>query len=444
MDKFSRRQFIRWLGRAGAWPALSAMTWPLAGCGEQDKVAQESNPAASGTKARVVIVGGGFGGATCAKYLRRFVADAAITLIERDSTYTTCPFSNTVLAGINAPDFINHGYVELEQRYGLELVHDTVTDIDPVAKQVRLNGGATLAYDYLVLSPGIDFRWDSIEGYDENTAQRVPHAWQAGDQTEILRTQLQAMPDGGVVIVAPPGNPFRCPPGPYERVSLIAHYLKTNKPGSKIIILDAKDKFSKQALFMQGWEALYPGMIEWVKGSDFGMVERVDARTNTLYSNFDSAHTADVINLIPPQKAGAIAHTAGLVNADGWCPVDQRTFESTVHKDVYVIGDASVAGQMPKSGFAANSQGKVCAAALTARILDIPMPDPSYVNTCYSLVSPDYGISVAAVYRVSDGEIKKVTGAGGVSPKDADMAFRQTEARYAVGWYKSITADTFS
>jgi sulfide dehydrogenase [flavocytochrome c] flavoprotein subunit len=296
----------------------------------------------------------------------------------------------------------------------------------------------------LVVSPGIDFRWEAIEGYDENVAETIPHAWQAGAQTQILRRQLEAMDDGGVVIVAPPGNPFRCPPGPYERVSMIAYYLKAHKPRSKIMILDAKDKFSKQPLFMQGWEMLYPGMIEWVKGTDLGTIERVDAASRTLYSSFDTAYKADVINLIPPQKAGAIAHAAGLVNNDGWCPVDQRTFESSIHKDVYVIGDASVAGQMPKSGFAANSQGKVCAAALAAKFHGIDLPEPSYVNTCYSLLSPDYGISVAAVYRLVDGDIKKVEGSGGVSPKDADQTFRQQEARYAVGWYQSITHDSFT
>jgi sulfide dehydrogenase [flavocytochrome c] flavoprotein subunit len=313
-----------------------------------------------------------------------------------------------------------------------------------VAKRVELKGGEKLNYDSLVLSPGIDFRWDAIENYNEAAARTIPHAWKAGEQTKILRRQLEAMQDGGVVIVAPPANPFRCPPGPYERVSLIAHYLKAHKPKSKILILDAKDKFSKQPLFMQGWDALYPGMVEWVKGSDLGGIERVDAATRTLYSTFGKEFTADVINLIPPQKAGVIAHTTGLVNADGWCPVDQRSFESAIHKDVYVIGDASVAGQMPKSGFAANSQGKVCAAALAAKILGIEMPDPSYVNTCYSLVSPDYGISVAAVYRLAEGEIKKVEGAGGVSPQDVDREFRRAEARYAVGWYQSITSDAFS
>jgi sulfide dehydrogenase [flavocytochrome c] flavoprotein subunit len=434
MQRFSRRRFLELLGRGGALSALHAVLPPLA------RAADAPGKAA---RARVLIVGGGFGGATCAKYLRRFAPDIHVTLIERDTRFVTCPFSNTVLAGINDMDYISHDYGRLRKNYGIELVHDTVTEIDPVARRLTLASGDRHSYDALVVSPGIDFRWDAVPGYDEQVAETIPHAWKAGAQTLTLRHQLQAMPDGGVVILAPPADPYRCPPGPYERASLVANYLKTAKPRSKLLILDAKDKFSKQPLFVQGWAALYPGMIEWIGGSDWGGIGRLDAATHTLYSAFDVAHKADVINLIPPQKAGAIAHATGLVNADGWCPVDQRSFESKLHKDVYIIGDASVAGQMPKSGFAANSQGKVCAAALTAKFHAVSMPEPSYVNTCYSLVAPDYGISVAGVYRLVDGEIKSVEKSGGVSPADADRAFRENEARYAAGWYQSIVSDSF-
>ncbi len=445
MNGISRRRFIRLMGGAGAFSALNGLAWSLAGCGDTEKQSLDTGKQPQvKAKARAVIVGGGFGGASCAKYLRRFAADVQVTLIEPSRRFYTCPFSNTVLGGMNGMDYISHGYETLSERYAINVVHDTVSDIDPVAKRISLQAGNSVDYDALVLSPGIDFRWDAVEGYDESAAEMIPHAWQAGNQTQILGRQLVAMEDGGVVIIAPPGNPFRCPPGPYERASLIAHYLKTHKPRSKILMLDAKDKFSKQPLFMQGWEAVYPGMIEWVSGSDWGGIGRIDTQSRTLYSSFDKPHTADVINYIPPQMAGSIARNSGLANSDGWCPVDQRTFESNMHKDVYVIGDASVAGQMPKSGFAANSQGKVCAAGLAAKFHGIEMPDPSYVNTCYSLVAPDYGISVAAVYRLVDGEIKKVEGAGGVSPKDADAEFRRDEARYAVGWYQSITADSFT
>ncbi len=325
------------------------------------------------------------------------------------------------------------------------MLHTKANEIDPTGRKVKLANGKTLTYDRLVLSPGIDFRWAAVEGLDAKGAQIVPHAWQGGPQTSILQKQLTAMPDGGLVVIAPPGNPFRCPPGPYERASLIAHYLKKHKPKSKILILDAKDKFSKQPLFVQGWNSLYPGMIEWVAGGEGGRIERVDVKTRTLYTESGDKHQGAVVNFIPPQKAGSLVHSAGLTNNDGWCPVNQRDFESTIHAGIHVIGDASIAGKMPKSGFAANSQGKVCAAAIVSALGGTSMPDPSYVNTCYSLVAPNYGISVAAVYRFSkDKGIYKVKGSGGVSPKDANADFREKEARYAVGWYDSITADTFS
>jgi len=425
MKNYSRRKFIKLLGGTGAALSTAGL---LSSCIKT-------------TSARVVIVGGGFGGSTCAKYLRSFDGALDITLIEPSPRFITCPFSNMVINGMRTMDSITHDYTAQINR-GINVVHARVQDVDAVAKKVTLDNGKVLGYDRLVLSPGIDFKWDEIEGMQASDAEAIPHAWQGGSQTTLLRNQLTAMSDGGVVIVAPPENPFRCPPGPYERVSLIAHYLKQHKPKSKILVLDAKDKFSKQALFMQGWEKLYPGMIEWVAGSKGGRIDEVDVAMRTLYAEFGDAHKADVVNFIPPQKAGVIAHRAGLTNNDGWCFVNQRTFESKVHKDVYVIGDASIAGAMPKSGFAANSQGKVCAAAIVSSLRGVAMPDPSYVNTCYSLVSPDYGISVAAVYRHSEDKGIYKTG-GGVSPIDADAAYRLREARYAKGWYDSVTMDTF-
>lgn len=396
------------------------------------------------TSGHVIVVGGGFGGATCAKYLNRFDPNLSITLIEPSKRYTTCPFSNAVLGGMRSMTTIEHGY-DAHRRRGINIVHARVTDVDAGTKKVRLDNGKQLAYDRLVLSPGIDFKWDKVEGMKAADAMMIPHAWQAGTQTMLLSNQLKAMSDGGVVIVAPPANPFRCPPGPYERVSLIAHYLKQHKPKSKILILDAKDKFSKQPLFMQGWQKLYPGMIEWISASKGGNIDFVDVKHRIIHTEAGDKHKGAVINLIPPQKAGAIVHTAALTNNDGWCPVNQRTFESTIHAGIHVIGDASVAGKMPKSGFAANSQGKVCAAAIVSAMHGVTMPEPSYVNTCYSLVSPDYGISVAAVYRYSNERgIYKVDGSGGVSPKDANTDFRKNEARFAVGWYDSITSDAFS
>jgi len=346
-----------------------------------------------------------------------------------------------VINGMQEMENISHGYAAQEKR-GVNVVHARVQEVDAAANKVRLDNGEVLEYDRLVLSPGIDFKWEAVEGMEASDAEVIPHAWQGGTQTTILRNQLTAMPDGGVVIIAPPENPFRCPPGPYERVSLIAHYLKQHKPRSKVLVLDAKDNFSKQALFMQGWEKLYPGMIEWVSGSNGGRIDEVDVVNRTLHTESGDTHKGDVVNFIPPQKAGAIAHHAGLANDDGWCFVNQRTFESKVHKDIHIIGDASIAGKMPKSGFAANSQGKVCAAAIVTSLRGVAMPDPSYVNTCYSLLSPDYGISVAAVYRYSEDKGIYKTG-GGVSPIKADEIYRLQEARYAKGWYDSITKDAF-
>ena len=428
MGNTTRRNFVLSVGALGA--ATSVLGWPVIG---RAKI----------TGGRVVVIGGGFGGASCAKYLRRLSTDIDVTLVERDSRFMTCPFSNAVLGGLYDMDFITHGYDALRDKYGVKVVHDSAVDIDADTKKVRLAGGSSLQYDRLVVSPGIDLRWNAIEGYDEAASTTMPHAWKAGEQTTILRRQLEAMPDGGVVIIAPPANPFRCPPGPYERASLIAHYLKKNKPRSKILIYDAKPKFSKQPLFEQGWQALYPGMIEWISESEGGAIDAVDVKAMTVNPTFGDPQKGDVINVIPPQKAGMIAEIAGLADESGWCSVDQRTFESKAHKDIHVIGDASIATPMPKSGFAASSQGKVCATAIVASLSGQEMPDPSYVNTCYSLVGPDYGISVAAVYRLEENGIAAVAGAGGVSPKDADAEFRVAESRYALGWYQSITSDTW-
>ena len=428
MSQINRRQFLKFLGTHSA---LALSLGSLVSCSGEAKTA------------RVIVVGGGFGGATCAKYLLRFDPKLDITLIEPAARFITCPFSNLVLSGIRKMDQISHGYQALQER-GINVVQARVKAVDGTAKWVELDSGKKLSYDKLVISPGIDFKWDELEGMSSADADIMPHAWQGGTQTTLLREQLQAMRDGGRVIIAPPENPFRCPPGPYERASMIAHYLKHNKPKSKILILDAKSKFSKQALFTQGWNKLYPGMIEWVSGDEGGRIDTVDVKTRTINTESGDSFKSDVVNLIPPQKAAKIVADAGLTNSDGWCRVNQRTFESKIKKDIHVIGDASIAGKMPKSGFAANSQGKVCAAAIVAELHNIKMPEPSYVNTCYSLVSPDYGISVAAVYRFNESDgIYKVKGSGGVSPLDADAQFRKNEASYAEGWYDSITLDAF-
>ena len=401
-------------------------------------------PGRAGARARprVVVVGGGFGGATCARYLMRHAPELDVTLVERARRFVTCPFSNAVIAGLRTLDSVTHGFEGLRRR-GVTVLEAEAAAIDPEGRTVRLAGGDSLAYDRLVLSPGIDLKWNAIDGYDEAAASRMPHAWKAGPQTTLLRRQLQAMEDGGLVVIAVPDNPFRCPPGPYERASLIADYLHRHKPRSKVVILDAKDGFSKQGLFREGWERLYPGLVEWVGFSDGGNVIGVDSGAMEVRTDFETFR-ADVANVIPPQRASRLVDTAGLAAGGDWCPVDQRTFESEVAPDIHLLGDAVLAGAMPKSGFSANSQAKVCARAVVARLREEEPPEPVLINTCYSLLAADYGISVAAVYRLDEqGRIASVPGAGGVSPADAPLAFRRAEADYARGWYASITADMY-
>ena len=391
---------------------------------------------------RVVVVGAGFGGATCARHLLRHAPELDVTLVERATRFVTCPFSNTVVSGLQSIDSVTHGFEGLRRR-GVTVLEAEVAAIDPQGRTIRLTGGGSLAYDRLVLSPGIDLKWNAIDGYDEAAASRMPHAWKAGAQTTLLRRQLEAMEDGGLVVIAVPDNPYRCPPGPYERASLIADYLHRHKPRSKVLILDAKDGFSKQGLFREGWNRLYPGLIEWVGFSDGGNVIGVDPGAMEVRTDFE-AFRADVASVIPPQRAARLVDTAGLAADGDWCPVDQRTFESEVAPNIHLLGDAVLAGAMPKSGFSANSQAKVCARAVIARLREEEPPEPALINTCYSLLAADYGISVAAVYRLDErGTIASVPDSGGVSPADAALAFRRAEADYARGWYASITADMF-
>jgi sulfide dehydrogenase [flavocytochrome c] flavoprotein subunit len=399
-------------------------------------------PAIAQMRPKAVVIGGGFGGATAARYLRSLDGGLNVTLVESNREYLTCPFSNLVLGGVIEMSELRHSYAGIAKA-GVKLVHDVAKTIDASKKTVTLGGGATLAYDRLIVAPGVDFRWDATPGYNEAAAERIPHAWKAGPQTTLLRRQLEAMEDGGLVVMAVPAAPFRCPPGPYERASMIAHYLKTKKPRSKLLILDSNDAFSKQALFMEGWSKLYPGMIEWVKATNDGKVARVDAAAMTLESEFGKEHKGAVINFIPAQRAGTIAQSAGLADRSGWCPIDAMTFESRKVPGIHVIGDACVAGPMPKSGFSANSQGKIAATAIIASLRGRTPASASLANTCYSYVGPDWAISIAAVYRVSDGNVVAVEGAGGVSPANAGEEFRHQEARYAEGWYASITADAF-
>ncbi len=428
MSQITRRNFVKVMGGvavAGAFgfPAIAA-----------------------GTK-QVVIVGGGVAGATAAKYIRMADPNIAVTVVEPNEHYYTCFMSNEVLNGYRKLESIRFGYDGL-RKHGVKVVHDRVAEIDAKNKVVKGSGGKQYAYDRCILAPGIDFNFDAIEGYDANVAEKLPHAWKAGAQTTTLRNQLKAMNDGGTVIIAPPENPFRCPPGPYERASQIAMYLQRNKPKSKVLILDPKQKFSKQGLFKQGWKDLYgfgtdQSIIEWQGKQDEAGVVAVDAKTMTVTTAFGDEIKGDVINVIPPQKAGEVAHASGLTDDSGWCPINLHTFESTLHKGVHVIGDASIAKGMPKSGYSANSQAKVCAAAVAAMLMGKEPGTPSYVNTCYSIVGKDYGISVAAVYRLADDGSKITKVSGGLTPMDASAETRRREVAYAHSWFDNITADIY-
>jgi sulfide dehydrogenase [flavocytochrome c] flavoprotein subunit len=425
MNKINRRSFIK---IAGGVTAVSAIGFPMI--------------AAAGGKKQVVIVGGGTAGATAAKYIRRADASVEVTLIEPNKDYYTCYLSNEVLGGGRKLDSLKFGYDGL-RKHGVTVVHDTVTAIDAKGQKVNTQGGKSFSYDRCIVAPGISFV-DDIEGYDAAAAEKMPHAWKAGPQTALLRKQLEAMADGGTVLIAPPPNPFRCPPGPYERACQIASYLKTHKPKSRILIIDKKDSFSKQGLFTQAWDRHYKGMIEWVKAVDTGGgVKSVDAKTGTVSTEFEEYKPA-VANIIPAQVAGSIAKVAGLTDDSGWCPVTGKTFESTIHKGIHVIGDAAIQDPLPKSGYAANSEAKVVAAAVVDLVNGREPGTPSWVNTCYSIVAPDDGISVAMVYNLVDGKVAKVEGSGGLTPMDSSPADRAREVQYAYSWFNNITSDIFN
>jgi sulfide dehydrogenase [flavocytochrome c] flavoprotein subunit len=394
---------------------------------------------AQGAAGRVVVIGGGFAGASCARALKALDARINVTLVEASRTFIACPFSNLVIAGMRELSAQQFGYDKVAAA-GVTMAFSTASAVDAQAKSVTLADGNRLAYDRLVLAPGIDIRWDGLPGYDEAAANIMPHAWKAGEQTTLLRRQLEAMEDGGLVVISAPANPFRCPPGPYERASLIAYYLKTKKPKSKLIVLDAKDAFSKQRLFQNAWKELYPN-LEWVSLSSGGKVTSVEPASKTVVTDF-SRHQAAVANIIPPQKAGRVADLAQVADRSGWCPVDAMTFESKQQPNIHVIGDAAIMGAMPKSAFSANAQAKVCAAAVAKLLAGQKPIEPRLINTCYSVVAPDYGITVAGAYRPKDGVLVDAEG-GGVSPIDAPASTRAAEARYADGWFNTITAEVF-
>jgi len=390
---------------------------------------------------RVVVIGGGFGGASCARALRKADPRLAVTLVEQNRTYVASPMSNAVIAGLREPSQQEFGYDKLSHD-GITVALAAATKIDPHARSITLADGKSLAYDRLVLSPGIDFRWNAIQGYDEAASAVIPHAYRGGDQIALLRRQLDAMDDGGTVVIAAPVNPARCPPAPYERAGIIAYYLKTKKPRSKVIVLDAKDSFTMQKQFEEAWNALYPGMVEWVSVSSGGALTSVDAKTRTLATDFDK-YEATVANVIPPQKAGRLAELAGVADRTGWCPVDPATFESKLQPNIHVIGDAAIAGAMPRSAAAATSQAKICANAIVALLGGKTPAAPTLTSICFSLLAPDYAISQRGTYRVVDGQYNESDPGIIVSPLAAAPAVRSGEAKDAGAWYADTTAGVF-
>ncbi|MGY0575289.1 FCSD flavin-binding domain-containing protein [Bradyrhizobium sp. RDM12] len=389
---------------------------------------------------RVVVVGGGFAGAACARALKRAQGDLQVILIEPNAVFTSCPFSNEVIAGLRDIEAQQFDYDNLAAE-GITVIGQTVATIEPQLRSVVTADGVALPYDRLVLSPGIDFHFEALPGYDEAASEKMPHAWKAGAQTLLLRRQLEAMDDGGTVAIAIPANPSRCPPAPYERASLIAHYLKTRKPRSKVLILDAKDNFSQQRLFEKAWKELYGDMIERIGLSQGGRVTSVDPATKTIITEFGN-YAPDVANVIPPQRAGHIAEFAGATDATGWCPIDPVSFESKLVKNLHVIGDACLGGGIPKSASAANAQGKACAAAIINLLAGRAPEAPRLTGVCYNTVAPGYGFSLAGNYQPNGDIFAEVEG-GATSPVDAPRELRAREAAEAERWFQTIMADTF-
>jgi sulfide dehydrogenase [flavocytochrome c] flavoprotein chain len=400
-----------------------------------------ASPSLAQSAPRVVVIGGGFGGAGCARALRKIDDKLQVTLVEPSRTFIACPFSNEVVAGLRDLDAQQFGYDRIAAD-GIAVIAQAAARIDPQKRTVGLADGTTLAYDRLVLAPGIDLRFDALPGYDEAAAVKMPHAWKAGEQTLLLRRQLEAMDDGGVVALAVPAAPYRCPPAPYERASLIAHYLKTKKPRSKVLILDAKDAFSQQRLFESAWKKFYPDMIERISLSQGGRVVSVEPATKTLVTDFGN-YDAQVVNVIPPQRAGRIASLAGATDNTGWCPIDPVTFASKLVPNIHVIGDAVIGGAIPKSASAANAEAKACASAIANLIAGTASAMPRLEGTCYNMVAPGYAFSLSGTYQPRDDIFAEIEGAGFTSPVDAPAEVRKREADQAQSWFNSITVETF-
>ena len=417
----SRRGFI-----ATAAAATTALSAPA--------VLAEGRP-------RVVVVGGGAGGATAARYIARDSEGAVnVTLVEPSRAYYTCFFSNLYIGGFREWASMGHSYGALAANHGINVVHDWAVSVDRDKRSVGLAGGGSLAYDRLILSPGIDFSDGSVPGWDLSQQNRMPHAYKAGSQTQLLRAQIEAMPEGGTYCMVAPPNPFRCPPGPYERISMVAHVLKQSNPTAKILIADPKEKFSKQGLFEDGWQRHYPGMIERV-GPEFGG-GNIEVRPDAMEVVIDGEATkVDVCNVIPAQQAGRIAALAGITDESGWAPIVPHTMESRADANIHVLGDAALQGDMPKSGFSANSQAKVCAMAVRGALTGSSVFPPRFSNTCWSLIGTDDGVKVGASYEATDEKIAKTDGFISQTGESAEL--RKATYEESLGWYAAITGDMF-
>ncbi len=422
-----RRRFLRRAGAAGVGLALSGCAGLMRG------------------QPHVAVVGGGFAGAAAARALRLADPGLAVTLLEPKAVYLTCPASNWYLAGLCEWDVLEREYRSLTRDYGVVWRQTAAKGFDFAKRKVLLADGGMLSYDRLIVAPGIEFDYGTLHGYGAELTARFPHAWQAGWQTRLLRRQLEAMPDGGVAVMTVPAEPYRCPPGPYERASLLAYWLQRNKPRSKLLILDAKTGFSKQKLFEEAWRRLYGyggehALLEWITLAD-NPLQALSQSSATLSTAFGDSFSGAVLNIIPPQRAAAIAREAGLTDAGGWCPVKPETGESLLQPGVHVVGDAARYAPIPKSAFAAVSEAKTCARAVAALLRGQEPPEPQWLNVCYSLVNPEYGISVAGAYRAEADKIVAVKGAGGLSGGGADTPRR--EAVYARGVYRRLLAESF-
>jgi NADPH-dependent 2,4-dienoyl-CoA reductase/sulfur reductase-like enzyme len=396
---------------------------------------------AFGARPKVVVIGGGAGGATAARYIAKDSKGAVdVTLVEASKRYYTCFFSNLYLGGFRKYGSIGHNYYGLAVNNGINVVHEWASSVDNTGKTVKLASGASLSYDKLVLSPGIALKYDSIPGYSPAVQSRMPHAWTSGTQVQLLRNQVLNMRKGGVFVMVPPPNPYRCPPGPYERVSMIAHLLKQHNPTAKIIIVDPKAKFSKQGLFMEGWETHYSGMIDWLDPDKHGGIKSVNGETMEIVTDLDT-FKADAACVVPAQRAGSIAMAAGVTDGD-WAPIIPATMASKADPNIHVLGDASVASAMPKSGFSANSQAKVAANAIRGELTGSRVYDARFANTCWSLIATNDGVKVGANYKAGSEKIDVVDKFVSQTGESTDL--RKTTYEESIGWYDGITSDMFS